>query len=431
MPFRNQSVAKSRQTLRRLATAAGRVLRRFETDEGGNIAITSAIVLPLLIGAVGAGVTYSMGNSTRSDMQNALDSSVLAGVIASNSGGDPMATANTVFQSNLSAWAKSNASGINASFDWSNGILTGNASGSATNLFGGILSTRTYTISVNSGATAATTPVCVLGLNGSDKGSFDINGTKASFNASCAVQANTTDNSGMTEEGSPTATAKKFGVSGGHKGDTFQPPATDGAAAVADPYASVPFPSYTSCTGKEKMMEISSDQPLSYGTFCGGVHIYGDNTHVKLGPGTYVMVDGPFWTDGNAVVTGDGVTIAFTGKGAGLQVWGGSSVTLTSPTSGTYMNMQFMQDRNSTDLHGTWVSIGGTSNLKYDGVAYFPNENWWVFGNATVNANSPSMAIVADKIWTQGSAAVTVTNNNPRNLAVAAPSTPYGAKLIR
>jgi len=201
MPFRNQSVAKSRQTLRRLATAAGRVLRRFETDEGGNIAITSAIVLPLLIGAVGAGVTYSMGNSTRSDMQNALDSSVLAGVIASNSGGDPIGTASTVFQSNLSAWAKSNANGINATFTWSNGILTGQATGTATNLFGGVIGTKTDIITVNSAATASTTPLCVLGLDSLGSGAFNADGSALTFNADCAVQANSANSSGMTQKG--------------------------------------------------------------------------------------------------------------------------------------------------------------------------------------------------------------------------------------
>jgi len=130
--------------------------------------------------------------------------------------------------------------------------------------------------------------------------------------------------------------------------------------------------------------------------------------------------------------------IAFTGTGAALQIWGDSSVTLTSPTSGTYMNMQFMQDPSDTNSRGLWDSIGGSSGgqggnakLTFDGVGYFPTQNWWVFGNAVVNANSPTMAIVADKIWTQGSAYVNVTNQNPRNLPVTPPpQTGYGVKLI-
>jgi Flp pilus assembly protein TadG len=435
MSLSNQSPARSGRSQRcRLSTAARRLLHRFNAHEGGNVAITAAIALPVLVGAIGMGVSYSMGNSTRNDMQNALDSSVLAGVIASNSGGDPITTAGTVFQSNLSAWAKSNATGINAGFDWNNGILSGQASGTATNLFGGVIGTKNYTINVTSAATSSTTPVCVLGLNGQANGSFDINGSKASFNATCAVQANTTSTTGMTAEGHPTANAKKFGVSGGHKGDIFAPPPSDGSPKMADPYASLPFPSYDACGKSGKGLDIKDDTTLSPGTYCGGLHIFA-TAHVTLQPGIYVMVDGPFWADGSSVITGDQVMIAFTGKGSTIQLWGDSQMTLTSPVSGTYMNMQFMQDTNDSNTHGLWASIGGNtasnSKLQFDGVAYFPDQNFWCFGNASINANSPSLAIVADKVWTQGSAAVNVTNNNPRNLPVTPPTTTYGARLIR
>jgi len=225
-------------------------------------------------------------------------------------------------------------------------------------------------------------------------------------------------------------------VVGGHKGDGFSPPPADGSPKINDPYASLPFPYYDACDKNSKIQEIKDSQPLSGGTFCGGVHIYGDGTTVTLAPGIYVMVDGPFWADGNVKITGDQVMIAFTGKGSSLWLWGGSSMTVTSPTSGTYMNMQFMQDNSSADTHGLWVSLGGndgdTGKLSYDGVAYFPTQNFWVRGNSTVNANSPSMTIVADKIWTQGAATVNVTNDNPRNLKVPPPpQMGYGARLIQ
>jgi Flp pilus assembly protein TadG len=434
MPLSNEFLAISGLTFRRLATVAGRLARRFEADEGGNVAITAAVVLPLLVGAVGMGVTYSMGNSTRSDMQTALDSSVLAGVIASNSGGDPITTAGTVFQSNLSAWAKSNASGIDASYTWSNGILTGQATGTATNLFAGVIGTKTYTISVNSAATASTTPVCVLGLDTLGSGAFNADGSALTFNASCAVQANTTNSKGMTQNGGGLLSAKKFGVTGGNKTNNYHPPPQDGSAAIPDPYSSLPFPSYGSCDKNAKALSIKDTETLSPGTYCGGIHM--DSTaHVTLQPGVYVMVDGPFWADGSAAVTGDQVMIAFTGKGSTLDVWGNAQMNVTSPTSGTYMNMQFMQDSSSSDTHNLWVSIGGSdtdgAKLQYDGVAYFPTQNFWVRGKSTVNINSPSLSIVTSDINIQGSVNIQITQNNTRNLPVSAPTTTYGARLIR
>ena len=239
----------------------------------------------------------------------------------------------------------------------------------------------------------------------------------------------------------PTAKATRFGVRGGHKGDGFYPPPADGSAKMDDPYASLPFPAYDDCpNGKGiNMTDIKNNRRLKPGTYCYGIHVYG-GAQVTMEPGVYVMWNGPFWVNGGATVTGDQVTIAFTGKGSTLQVWGNSSVNLTSPTSGTYMNMQFMQDWNDTQTRNLWASVGGSdgndtgdgSKLSYDGVAYFPTQNFWMFGNSIVNANSPSMAIVADKIWTQGSADVKITNLNPRNLPVTnVPSIITGVVLVR
>lgn len=67
-----------------------------------------------------------------------------------------------------------------------------------------------------------------------------------------------------------------------------------------------------------------------------------------------------------------------------------------------------------------------------EGVAYFAGQNFWVFGNAIVNANSPNVTVIADKIWAQGSATIKITNANPRNLDVEpAPQTAGGVRLIR
>jgi len=411
---------------------------RFRRDERGNVMIIGAIFIPVAIAAVGAAVSYSSGNAARANMQAALDSAVLAGAIVIDSGDDPIATAQNAFQSNVASFTKSTASNIAASFTLSGITISGQASADATNPFGGIVGTRTYAVGVTAAATKQTIPVCVLGLNGLDNGAFDVNG-KPQVNVGCGVQANTTSQSGMTQEGTAAVNAKKFGVTGGHKTNNFSPPPVDGSPKIKDPYASLPFPYHDDCSkgGGNKNVDIKASATLWPGTYCGGLHIFGAGTVVTLQPGIYVMVDGPLWIDGNASVTGDQVMIAFTGKGSTLQVWGDSVVNLTSPTSGTYVNMQFFQDPNDDNTRGLWASIGGSSGgnqgsakLQYDGLAYFPTQNFWVFGNSVLNANSPSMAIVADKIWVQGSATFNVTNNNPRNLQVKAPTMTYGAKLL-
>jgi Flp pilus assembly protein TadG len=419
------------------------LLHRFAVDRRGNIHLVMGLLLPVIVGAVGAGVSFSSGNATRTNMQMALDAAVLAGLAESNLA-DIIATAQTVFQSNQNKFAQSNSSDMAATFDLSanfnyNGsTLTGQASANAINPFGGIIGSKTYQVSVKSAAEKQKIPICILGLNGLDKGSFDINGNPQ-FNADCAVQANSTSNSGMSQEGKALVKAKKFGVSGGHKTNNFSPPPADSSPKIADPYASLPFPYHDDCSGKDKKgLSIKDDTTLSPGTYCGGITIDGSGPTVTLLPGIYVMVDGAFWVKGGGIVTGDQVMIAFTGKGSTLQIWGSASVKLTSPVSGTYMNMQFMQDHNDANTHGLWASIGGNDaggtgapKLQYDGVAYFPDQNFWVFGDATLNANSPGLAIVADKVWVQGNATFNVTTNNSRKLPVTGPQMAYGVKLIK
>ena len=300
----------------------------------------------------------------------------------------------------------------------------------------GVVGIRSLTVSANSAAMTAKIPLCVLGLNTFDTGAFDMNGN-SKFNApNCAVQVNTKANKGMTQEGQPTAVAKRFGVSGAHTGNGYSTPPKDGSPAVPDPYASIPFPSHDACSKGKGLTINGGSTTLSPGTYCDGIRIK-SSASVTLQPGIYVMVDGSFWLDGGASATGKEVVIAFTGDDATLRVWGDSTIDLTSPTSGTYKNFQFFQDANDDKGRGAWVSLGGNGNTAdkskatWDGIAYFPSQNFWVFGNTVVNLNSPNMALVAGQIWVQGNATLNVTNDNPRNLAVPQVTTAGGARLIQ
>jgi len=416
-----------------------RLFNRFARDERGHVLVMAGLMLPIAIATVAAAVSYSSGSATRTSMQQALDGAVLAGVSSSDLS-DPataIALATKVFENNVGKFARSLAKEISAEFNVDNGVLYGRASGAVANPMGGVIGARVTLVGVRSAATKQSIPICILGLNAFDNGAFDVNGGP-SFNADCAVQANSTGSSAMSQEGkSAVVKAKIFNVTGGQKTETYDPPPNVGAKKIADPYASLPFPAYAACDDKNpKGLEIKDAVTLSPGTYCGGIHVSGDGAKLTLQPGIYVMVDGPFWVS-SGTVTGDRVTIAFTGKGSTLQVWGSSVVNLTSPTSGTYTNMQFVQDRDSDEGRGLWASVGGnsggedsTAKLTYDGVAYFPNQNFWVFGKASMTANSPSVTVVAGKFWTQGNATVNVTANNTRKLAVTGPVSTYGALLV-
>jgi Flp pilus assembly protein TadG len=409
-----------------------RLVRAFRRRDEGHVAVIFGLaVLPLMLG-VGAAVDYSRGNQVKSRMHAALDSAVLAAAIDGSSNWQTVAF--NAFASNLDPTGRP----VDApDFRLDKGIYYGTAETSVQTAFMSIAGVKTLPVRVTSAATNAQIPLCILGLNSFDSGAFDMNGN-AKFNApECAVQANTRDNKGMTQEGKPTAIARRFGVTGGHTGSNYSTPPKDGAAVVPDPYAKMPFPNFTACDDRERGLVINGgSETLSPGTYCGGIRIKGQ-AKVNLTPGIYVMVGGSFWVDGGSTVTGKEVMIAFTGRDATLRVWGNSTINLTSPTSGTYANFQFFQDPNDQNGRGAWVSLGGNGNsddsskATWDGIAYFPTQNFWVYGNTVVNMNSPSLVLVAGQIWVQGNATLNATHNNPRNLAVKEIVTSGGARLIR
>jgi len=413
------------------AAEFGRIVRDFGRRSDGQAVVTFALALVPVLVAVGGAVDYTRGSQARTQMQNAIDAAVLAAALDGSSGWQTAAT--NAFNS---YFAKTNGTVPDAPvFTLKNGIYHGSASGTTSTTVMGVVGVNAVGINVKAAATKASVPLCVLGLNSLDSGAFDMNGN-AKFKApDCAVQANTSNGKGMTQEGQPSATARKFGVSGGHTGTNYSSQPQDGAPAVNDPYSNIPFPSYSACDPNDNGLSINGGSvTLNPGTYCGGIRIKG-GAYVTLNSGIYVMVGGSFWVDGGSTVTGDKVMIAFTGKDTTLRVWGSSTINLTSPTSGTYANMQFFEDRNDVNGHGAQVSLGGsngdTSKASWDGVAYFPYQNFWTYGSAVVNANSPSMAIVAGQIWVQGNATVNVTHNNTRNLSVSQTTTSGGARLVQ
>src|SRR5262245_41665771 len=105
--------------------------RRFHKDERGNLIVLAGILLPVILGAVSAGVFYSKINAGRSKMQAALDAAVLAGVIASYD----VNKAQGSFQSNVTSTL---ISAVTASFTVDGAILSGTASGTVANPLGGL-----------------------------------------------------------------------------------------------------------------------------------------------------------------------------------------------------------------------------------------------------------------------------------------------------
>ena len=148
---------------------------------------------------------------------------------------------------------------------------------------------------------------------------------------------------------------------------------------------------------------VKSSQSIPPGTYC-SISVSTTNGKLTLTPGgNYIIKGGSLSVGGGATLTGLGVTIVLTGSGANyatVNLQGGSTVTLTAPTTGATAGMAFFQDRNAP-ASGTNSFNGGTGQ-SITGALYFPKQTV-KFGGGTT-ANITCIEIVARAVTFTGNA---------------------------
>lgn len=400
----------------------------FATNERGAVAVIAAVSMTVLVAATGVAMTTAMVYHEQSEYQRSLDAAVLsaASLPSDISDEDRIATAQKLFRDNLRASSLTTETGSTltssssaTTFTMLEQVVTGQSSAEVKNLSGGLVGPMSVPFTVQSAAMAASAvPVCVLALDSSSPQGIEIYGTAQFTARNCAAQANSSDGTGMRQYGSAVGRARQFGVKGGYSGTGFFPRPVTGVPVIDDPYAGIPVPPAGACVDIASKLQ-NTPAVLDPGTYCGGIRIMA-NSRIIMNPGVYVMKDGPFRIDSNSTVTGTEVTVAFTGFDSSLYLGSGAIVDLTSPKSGTYMNIQFFQDKlSSTDA---WVTMLGNIKLTFDGVMYFPTQDVWIGGGSIINAKSPSYIFVTEKLWFQDNSVIEVWQENSRSLPIPAPS---------
>lgn len=414
---------------------------RFWHNQNGNIAVMTALSISAIVGVSGVAILTGQENWAQTQLQASIDSAALAGTALPDTATEDarIAIATKTFQLNIE---KSGLAGNpNFAFTSSPDFLVnktevkGSAEGKVKNSFGAIIGLGTLPVVATSVARKIESDsLCVLALNHRDASSIEAYGS-AQFNArDCAVQANSNSGSGMKIYGNASATASEFGVTGGYSGTAWSPKPIEGVSRVEDPLAGLPVPSSGPCMITDKSIKV--DTVLMPGTYCGGIDVKTGAT-VTLSPGIYVMKDGPFAVNSGASVVGEEVMVAFVGANSHLNLMSQSTTKLTSPSTGVYKNMQFMSDRDlsQSKFNQEWATILGGATLEYDGICYLPEQQFWAGGSGNdiiIKANSPTLSLIADKIWAQGNVVYEFTQEDRRNMGMAgAASFQYGARLVQ
>ncbi|WP_324402027.1 TadE/TadG family type IV pilus assembly protein [Bradyrhizobium sp.] len=402
------AVARIRPGIR---TQGGSLLERFLRDESGSYAIILGLLMPVLVGTAGLGTEVAWWLYLHKSMQSAADSGAVSA-----------ATAGT----NLDVEANS----VTASYGYANGVnnvavtvnqppSTGNyvstpqaveviVSQPQPRLLSALFGSGTVLVTARAVAVPNSGTGCVLALDPTASSAVAVSGSNNLNLVNCNLYSDSNAAPSLNVSGSAAVSANQVGVVGtvsGTSNITAQNGIKTGMRAVTDPYQNVVPTMPTWCDTNNKI-QVKGTTTLSPGVYCGDVSVNAGAT-LTLDPGIYYFNGANLSVAGNASITGNGVTLIFTGSGnnwGSATIGSNANVTLTAPTSGTTQGIVMYSDRNMPV--GTAFSLEGGGTQNFGGAIDLQNAALkFSGGNGTTTSCTQ---IIADTITFTGSSNVQV-----------------------
>jgi len=369
----------------------------FRADDRGAMAPLMAVIFTLLAGFGALAIDVAHAYRIKTQLSSAADAGSLAGAqqlpdtTAAKSKGVALAAANA--PSNFGTVTQA-ADVVVGYYDRSADTFT--AGGSPTNAVK-VTSARTAArgnappkfligalglnaLDVEASAVAYrprnSPPYCVYVLNnGNSNGSFSVTGGGEFAVPNCGVYVNSAHPNGAAQAtGASKVRASRFCVVGGVSG-TFNPAATTGCAAIADPLSGVAEPAMP--TGCKTPAQIASSS-WSPGLYCGSIT---PPANVTMSAGTYYFYGATLNIGSGQNITGTGVTWFFDATST-LNHTSGGTLNISAPTTGSLAGIAMFQSR-SASLNNQ-MKLSGNADFTIDGTIYFPRASLALTGSASV-----------------------------------------------
>ena len=378
--------------------------KRLIKDKRGNALILAGAALPLVIGSAGLASDTIQWALWKRQLQRAADSAALAGTYAkvqNNALQTPnQAVTKDLASNNHVGFALLNAPVVSfpTSASWTNGVKVDLAIQKKLSFSSLFLPNPPIIRASGTAATIATGIYCVVSLI--DTGATGITSTgNSTLNLGCGMITNSTSLSAAVAMGSSQVHATPVAAVGN------VPPSTNwnGAELLPytvkqeDPFKDVVPPTFTPCQGNANKLSVNSNETDNTRANATGVVCVSDidiKGTADLGSATYVIDGGNFSAGAQAHVTCTGCTIILTNSSSGsnatigmVDLNGGAEIDMTAPTSGTYKDILFYQDRRASTASNTVNKINGNSDSLMSGAFYFPKQQLQINGTAGLNFN--------------------------------------------
>lgn len=243
---------------------------------------------------------------------------------------------------------------------------------------------------------------CFVSLSPTGAGVLNLNGTSDLKAVGCGVHVNSNSSSAVDLNGSGTTinSANNCFVGGVNSGaNRIFPPPSSGCAVLPDPFDDIALPSVGACNQNSYKIGANKNVTLSPGVYCNGMSI-GSGANVTLSPGLYIIKNGTMKTTGSATITGNGVTLFFTGTNVQFDLSGGTTLNLRAMKTGALAGFAIYFNPSAT--FGGTNGFGGNSSTYIEGILYFGKGSVTLNGNASINGSSPFFALFAQTVTMNG-----------------------------
>jgi Flp pilus assembly protein TadG len=402
----------------------GSTLKSCAGDERGAIMPIMAAVLMIAAGGAALAVDLGRAYAVKADLQAAADSAALAAAImlpdveAARKSAQlavdrslpnlkPMLTDDDLAFGTWNASARALDEGSGASAVRVTVQLSESRGNALETLFAGVLGDTAMDIA--SSATAGKSGVfCLLALD-QDGNGLSIDDESLLELTACSAQVNATHKEALLVENESVLFSDGVCVSGGAKvkgNATISPEPSEYCPPHADPLAGFEMPEIGPCT--DEGLEIK-DETITFSAgrvFCDGLKLTG-SSHVTLEPGVYVIDDGKFELQDDAVLEGEGVTIILHDDSAELDIKNRASMRLKAPDEGPLKGLLIAQ------LNGPWEKVkenkwDSSEASELTGVVYLPNGKFTSRIEANIMGTDACFVLIAKEIKLDGGAKMSI-----------------------
>jgi Flp pilus assembly protein TadG len=392
--------------------------RKLWRDRRGNALVIAGAALPLIIGSAGLASDTIQWVLWKRQLQRAADSAAIAGVYAKMQTQTVSAAVNTDVDK-VDSFRRPGAASTHAGYVLqSEPTITYPTITNVTNAVNVALSLQkplgfssVFVSSapvITASATAATVQTgvyCVVSLENTSATGITATGN-SDIDLGCGMITNSTSLNAAIATGSSSVSATPIAAVGDIQDSTHWNNAELLPFTIAeqDPYGDVDrpanFPSgscpnYTAAANQTAPALVAGTDYLatSDGYYCmGDMRLQGT---VTLPNGVYVIDGGDFTVGSQAHVTCAHCTFILTNRNSGtsgiqignVTINGGAQLNLGAPTSGTYDNILFYQDRRASSGSSATNQINGNSASVMSGAFYFPTRTLDINGTSNLTFN--------------------------------------------